>query len=199
MNKYLLIGLGNPGAEYKNTRHNVGFQLLDYFCHKMNATWSNDRFGWKAEFKIKGRLITCIKPDTYMNLSGKAVQFWLQKQNVELANALIILDDLNINFGTLRMRKNGSDGGHNGLKNIQETLQSKDYPRLRIGIGNNYQKGKQVHFVLGDWNEDEKKSLHLIFDACIEGMLTFVLAGADKGMNQLNGFTLDEKEKPKLS
>ncbi len=191
MNKYLVVGLGNPGSEYKNTRHNVGFQLLDYLANKVNAGWTGDRYGMRSDMKIKGRSITLIKPDTYMNLSGKAVQFWINKLNIEPQNALIILDDLNLPFGTLRMRKNGSDGGHNGLKNIQEILQSIEYPRLRIGIGNEYQKGKQINFVLGEWKKEEQISLDKIFNACSEGILQFALAGADKAMNQLNGFAIE--------
>ena len=190
MNKYLVIGLGNPGKEYQHTRHNVGFQLLDHFAEKVKASWSADRFGLRCDVKIKGRSITFIKPDTYMNLSGKAVQYWMAKLNIEPEQVLIILDDLNIGFGTLRMRKNGSDGGHNGLKNIQEVIQTKDYPRLRIGIGNNFQKGRQVNYVLGEWKPEEKKELNILFDACAEGILTFALAGVDKAMNQLNGFKM---------
>lgn len=194
MNKYLVIGLGNPGKEYQYTRHNVGFQLLDHFAEKVKASWSGDRFGLRCDVKIKGRSITFIKPDTYMNLSGKAVQYWMTKLNIEAQHILVILDDLNIGFGTLRMRKSGSDGGHNGLKNIQEIIQTNDYPRLRIGIGNNFQKGRQVNYVLGEWRPEEKKELNILFDACAEGILTFALTGVDKAMNQLNGFKMGNEE-----
>lgn len=186
MNKYLIVGLGNPGSEYQNTRHNVGFQLLDYLTGKVHAFWSPDRFGLRCDIKVKGRSITMIKPDTYMNLSGKAVAFWMQKLNLEPAQVMVILDDLNIPFGTLRMRKDGSDGGHNGLKSIEESIQSKAYARLRVGIGNNFPQGKQVNFVLAPWSNEEKKELAILFDRGAEGLIQWALAGIDLAMNQVN-------------
>ncbi|MEP7266476.1 MAG: aminoacyl-tRNA hydrolase [Saprospiraceae bacterium] len=195
MNKYLVVGLGNPGKEYENTRHNIGFLMLDYLVNQVKGTWNADRFGWRADIRIKGRSITLIKPDTYVNLSGKAVSFWMHKLNIEPQNTLVILDDLNIPFGTLRMRKNGSDGGHNGLKSIQESIPSKEYPRLRIGIGNNFPKGRQVNYVLGSWSAEEQKDLTKIYNACAEGILQFALAGPDKTMSKLNAFTLEEDDK----
>ena len=186
MNKFLIVGLGNPGGEYQNTRHNVGFQLLDYLTGKVNATWSSARFGMRCDIKVKGKAITMIKPDTYMNLSGKAVAFWMQKLNIEPQQVMVVLDDLNIPFGTLRMRKDGSDGGHNGLKSIQESILSKDYPRIRIGIGNNFAKGKQSNFVLGTWSPEEKKQLEPLFDRGAEGLIQWTLAGIELAMNQVN-------------
>lgn len=184
--KFLIVGLGNPGSEYQDTRHNVGFQLLDHLIHTVNGNWSSDRFGWRCDIKIKGRSLTLIKPDTYMNLSGKAVAFWMQKLKIEPPQVLAILDDLNIPFGTLRLRKEGSDGGHNGLKSIQESIQSKAYARLRIGIGNDFQKGKQSNFVLGRWTTEEKKILDPLFLKGSEGILEFALGGIELAMNKVN-------------
>lgn len=192
MMKYLIVGLGNPGVEYQNTRHNVGFQLLDFFVDKVNGTWSPDRFGRRCDIKIKGKSATLIKPDTYMNLSGSAILFWMQKLNLEPDRIMVVLDDLNIPFGTLRMRKNGSDGGHNGLKSIQESIQSKEYPRLRIGIGNNFPKGKQSNFVLGPWSKEELKLLEPIFLKGTEGIIQFILAGIELAANEVNKKTNDE-------
>lgn len=184
--KFLIVGLGNPGAEYQNTRHNVGFQILDYMVHKVKAEWQPDRFGHRCDIKVKGKSLTLLKPDTYMNLSGKAVAFWMQKLKIEPAHLMVILDDLNIPFGTLRMRKDGSDGGHNGLKSIQESILSKDYPRLRIGIGNNFPKGHQAHFVLSLWSSDEKKLLEALFLKGSEGLIQWSLAGIELAMNMVN-------------
>ncbi|MEP7322604.1 MAG: aminoacyl-tRNA hydrolase, partial [Saprospiraceae bacterium] len=186
MMKYLIVGLGNPGVEYQDTRHNVGFQLLDFFVNKVNGAWSPDRFGRRCDIKIKGKSATLIKPDTYMNLSGSAISYWMQKLNLEPDRIMVVLDDLNIPFGTLRMRKNGSDGGHNGLKSIQESIQSKEYPRLRIGIGNNFPKGKQSNFVLGSWSKEELKLLEPIFLKGTEGIIQFMLAGIDLAANEVN-------------
>lgn len=184
--KFLIVGLGNPGSEYQNTRHNVGFQLLDFLVQKVNANWNPDRFGLRCDIKVKGKSLTLIKPDTYMNLSGKAVAFWMNKLKLEPAQVLVILDDLNIPFGTLRMRKEGSDGGHNGLKSIEECILSKAYPRLRVGLGNDFSKGKQSNFVLGSWTEEEKKQLAPLFLKAAEGIIQFALAGIDIAANEVN-------------
>lgn len=184
--KFLIVGLGNPGSEYALTRHNVGFQLLDYLCNKVNAQWGSDRFGLRTDIKIKGRSLVLIKPDTYMNLSGKAVLFWMQKLKLHPEQVLILLDELHLPFGKMRMRKEGSDGGHNGLKSIEEHLQSRAYPRLRIGIGKDFPKGRQSDYVLGNWTKEELKELEKVFDLGVEGILEFALAGIDRAMNKVN-------------
>lgn len=184
--KFLIVGLGNPGNEYALTRHNVGFQLLDYLCNKVNAQWVSDRFGMRTDLKIKGRSLVLIKPDTYMNLSGKAVLFWMQKLKLHPEQVLIILDELHLPFGKMRMRKEGSDGGHNGLKSIEEHLQSRAYPRLRIGIGKDFPKGRQSDYVLGTWTKDELRELEKVFALGAEGILEFALAGIERAMNKVN-------------
>ena len=184
--KFLVVGLGNPGNEYTLTRHNVGFQLLDYLCTKVTASWSPDRFGLRTDIKIKGRNLVLIKPDTYMNLSGKAVLFWMNKLKLYPEQVLVILDELHLPFGKMRLRKDGSDGGHNGLKSIEEHLQSRAYPRLRIGIGKDFPKGKQSEYVLGNWTKEELKELEKVFDRGAEGILEFALAGIDRAMNKVN-------------
>ena len=155
MDKYLIVGLGNPGAEYDQTRHNTGFMVLDAFANAVGATFDDRRYGFVAETSLKGRKLFLLKPTTYMNLSGNAVRYWVNKLKLPLENVIVICDDLNLPFGTLRMRKKGSDGGHNGLKNIQELLETQEYPRIRIGIGNDFQKGRQVDFVIGPMSAEE--------------------------------------------
>lgn len=184
--KFLVVGLGNPGSEYAFTRHNIGFQLLDFICDKVKASWEPARFGYKAELRIKGKTVVLIKPDTYMNLSGKAVLFWMQKLKLYPEQVLIVLDELHLPLGKLRMRKDGSDGGHNGLKSIEESLQSKAYPRLRVGIGKDFPKGRQSDYVLGAWTPEEKKELEPIFAKGAEGILEFALAGIERAMNKVN-------------
>ncbi|MDT8347859.1 MAG: aminoacyl-tRNA hydrolase, partial [Flavobacteriaceae bacterium] len=147
MKKYLIVGLGNPGADYEFTRHNVGFKALDYFAESQSAPFEAARFGKLATTSIKGRKMFLLKPDTYMNLSGKAVVFWQKQENIPLENTLIITDDLNLDFGVLRLKAKGSAGGHNGLQNIQDILQAQAYPRLRVGIGNRFSRGRQVDYV----------------------------------------------------
>jgi PTH1 family peptidyl-tRNA hydrolase len=159
MSKYLIVGLGNIGAEYENTRHNIGFKVLDYIAQENNLKFTTDRLADVTEFKFKGRILILIKPSTYMNLSGKAVNYWLQARNISTENLLVITDDIALPFGTLRLKGKGSDGGHNGLKNIQETLSTTEYARLRFGVGNEFSKGKQVDYVLGEWSEADKKLL----------------------------------------
>ncbi|MEY5040992.1 MAG: hypothetical protein RLZZ414_531, partial [Bacteroidota bacterium] len=165
--KYLIVGLGNIGQEYTETRHNIGFKILDAFAKASNIFFTQDRFGQTTQFKYKGRTLILLKPDTYMNLSGKAVQFWMQKENIPISNILIITDDLSLPFGKLRIRTKGSDGGHNGLKNIIECLQTNEFPRLRFGIANDFDKGKQINYVLGNWNSNELEIMPSRIDLCM--------------------------------
>lgn len=181
--KYLITGLGNIGYEYDGTRHNIGFEAVDYLCKNLEGSWRNDHHGELAEVKFKGRTLILLKPNTYMNLSGKAIRYWLQKEKIPVENSVTILDDLNLEFGKQRLRAKGSDGGHNGLKNIQEILGTDVYPRLRIGIGNSFSKGKQVNFVLGKWTEDEKAELERMLEKATDVVKTFVTIGLERAMN----------------
>ena len=183
---YLIAGLGNIGQEYSDTRHNAGFMVLDAWAQTSNTVFTTQRYGDVAEVSFKGRKITLLKPSTYMNLSGNAVRYWMTKLKLPVENLLVICDDLNIPFGTLRMRKKGSDGGHNGLKNIQELLGTQDYARIRVGIGNDFQKGGQVDFVLGKLDGEELKAMPEMCAKVIEGAKSFVFAGADRAMNSFN-------------
>lgn len=183
---YLIAGLGNIGAEYADTRHNVGFMTLDAWADAAGVTFQTQRYGDVAEISFKGRKLTLLKPSTYMNLSGNAVRYWMNKLNIPVESILVICDDLNLPFGTLRMRKKGSDGGHNGLKNIQELLGTQDYPRIRIGIGNNFQKGGQVNFVIGSMTDEEKAAMPEICNSVISGIKDFVTIGPDRAMNIFN-------------
>ena len=184
--KYLIVGLGNIGEEYSTTRHNMGFMVLDAWAQASNVVFQSDRYGSTAEVSFKGRKFTLLKPSTYMNLSGKAVVYWVQKLKVPLENVLIICDDLNLPFGTLRMRKEGSDGGHNGLKNIRECLGTMKYARIRIGIGNNFSRGQQVNFVIGPLSDEEKALVPEISENVIAGIKDFSTIGPDRAMNTLN-------------
>ena len=186
---YLVVGLGNIGSEYAKTRHNMGFMVLDAWVQASNTLFSTERYGDVAEISVKGRKITLLKPSTYMNLSGNAVRYWMQKLNVPIENILVICDDLNIPFGSLRMRKKGSDGGHNGLKNIQELIGSQNYCRIRVGIGNEFQQGGQIDFVLGKLSEEQEKQMPQISEKVIQGIKDFVLAGPDRAMNSFNAKT----------
>ena len=183
---YLIAGLGNIGQEYSDTRHNAGFMVLDAWAQASNTVFTTQRYGDVAEVSFKGRKITLLKPSTYMNLSGNAIRYWMTKLKLPVENLLVICDDLNIPFGTLRMRKKGSDGGHNGLKNIQELLGTQDYARIRVGIGNDFQKGGQVDFVLGKLDGEELKAMPEICAKVIEGAKSFVFCGADRAMNSFN-------------
>ena len=184
--KYLIVGLGNIGAEYAHTRHNIGFDIADAFAQKHNAVFSSDRYADMAQVKMKGKSITLIKPTTYMNLSGKALRYWMQEFKIDLQNVLVLVDDLALPYGTLRMRGNGSDAGHNGLKNINEVMLTQNYPRLRFGIGNDFPKGRQVEFVLGKWDDTESKALPELLSKCVEACECFVLQGLPKAMNLYN-------------
>ena len=181
--KYLITGLGNIGYEYDGTRHNIGFEAVDFLCKSLEGSWHGDHHGELAEVKYKGRTLILLKPNTYMNLSGKAVRYWLQKEKILVENSLVILDDLNLEFGKQRLRAKGSDGGHNGLKHIQEVLATDAYPRLRIGIGDNFSKGKQFNYVLGKWSEGEKAELPRILEKAAEVVKTFVTIGLERAMN----------------
>jgi PTH1 family peptidyl-tRNA hydrolase len=186
MKKYLLIGLGNIGEEYENTRHNVGFQSLNKLSEKQNFSFETQKLGDLGSFRIKGRSVLCLKPSTYMNLSGKSVKYWMEKEKIPLENILVITDDLNLPFGTLRLKTKGSDGGHNGLKDIQNSLQTVNYNRLRIGVGSEFNKGRQVDYVLGKWHEEEKRALPERLDRVNELITSFVLAGVKITMNEYN-------------
>lgn len=184
--KFLIVGLGNPGDQYHNTRHNVGFKALDFVAKQANAFFSTDRYGEITKFNYKGKAIFLLKPNTFMNLSGSAVNYWIKKENIPLSNLLVITDDLNLNTGTLRMKKKGSDGGHNGLKNIQEILMTSVYPRLRIGVGNQFSKGKQVDYVLGEWSKEEELILEEKISQINEMVLGFCFSGIVNTMNNFN-------------
>ena len=187
MKKFLIVGLGNIGAEYVNTRHNIGFKILDYFANQENISFQTVKLGEIAEFKSKGRTILLLKPNTFMNLSGKAVKYWLEKENIDKENLLVITDDLNLSFGSIRIKAKGSDGGHNGLKNIQLLLNSAEYPRFRFGISDAFKKGKQVDYVLGEWSLEEKESLKERYSMSSEIIKSFVFAGLNSTMNLYNG------------
>jgi PTH1 family peptidyl-tRNA hydrolase len=187
MKKYLIVGLGNIGAEYANTRHNVGFKVLDHFIADEDTQFETVKLGDIAKVRVKGRTIILLKPSTYMNLSGKAVRHWLTKEKIPIENLLIVTDDLNLPFGTLRLKTKGSDGGHNGLKDIQDKLQTIKYNRFRFGISDSFSKGKQVDYVLGEWNKDEAAKLPERLDRSKEAIISFVLSGISETMNRYNG------------
>lgn len=185
--KFLIVGLGNIGAEYVNTRHNIGFKVVDYLAKKESLTFETVKLGTLAEYKFKGRTFLLLKPNTYMNLSGKAVHYWMEKEKIAIENILVITDDLNISFGTIRIRKKGSDGGHNGLKNIQTILNTTEYARFRFGISDEFKKGKQIDYVLGDWNEIEKEKLPERLEVASEIIKSFGTAGLENTMTTFNG------------
>lgn len=184
--KYLIIGLGNIGDEYANTRHNIGFKVLDALVKASNTLFRSDRLADVAEIKEKGRTLVLIKPTTYMNLSGKAVNYWMQKEKIGIENVFVIVDDLAIPFGSIRIRKKGSDGGHNGLKNINETLKSSEYARLRFGVGSNFPKGAQIDYVLSEWNKEENEKLPEFIEKATKAIKEFPLIGIDRVMNTYN-------------
>ena len=185
--KYLIVGLGNIGEEYAGTRHNIGFMMLDAFADALNATWADKRYGFVAKCRVKNAEMVLLKPTTYMNLSGNAVRYWLQQEKIPVENMLVLVDDLNLPFGTIRIRKQGSNGGHNGLGNIQSVLGTENYARLRFGIGNNFSRGAQCNFVLGKWTEEEQKLLPERLKITSEIIPSFCLQGMDRTMNLYNG------------
>lgn len=187
MNKYLIVGLGNIGAEYVDTRHNIGFKAVDYLANEANQSFQTAKLGDIAEIRVKNKILLLLKPNTYMNLSGKAVKYWMEKENITPDRILVITDDLNLPFGTIRMKGKGSDGGHNGLKNIQALLETTQYPRLRFGISDDFAKGKQVDYVLGDWSSEEINQLKERLQLTAEAVKEFALAGLNNAMNKYNG------------
>lgn len=186
MSKYLIVGLGNIGSEYANTRHNVGFRALDALAAAADTTFTSDRYGSVCQLRHKGRTMILLKPSTYMNLSGNAVRYWMQKERIEQPEILVVVDDIALPFGTIRIRKNGSDGGHNGLKHINETLQNQEYARLRFGIGGDFPKGFQIDYVLGQWTLDEEKLMPPLLETTIKAVQCFATQGIDKTMNFFN-------------
>ncbi|MBR5499336.1 MAG: aminoacyl-tRNA hydrolase [Bacteroidales bacterium] len=183
---YLIVGLGNIGVEYANTRHNMGFMVLDAWAQASNILFESGRYGSTATISFKGRKFTLLKPSTYMNLSGKAVRYWMNELKIPLENLLVLSDDLNIPFGTLRLRKNGSAGGHNGLTNINELIGTQEYARIRLGIGNEFGRGQQVGYVLGELNKEEQEQMPDICKRTIEGIKAWATIGPDRAMNIVN-------------
>ena len=183
---YLVVGLGNIGAEYANTRHNMGFMVLDAWAQASNISFESGRYGSTATISFKGRKFHLLKPSTYMNLSGKAVRYWMNELKIPVENLMVISDDLNIPFGTLRLRKNGSAGGHNGLTNINELIGTQDYARIRVGIGNDFGRGQQVGYVLGELSKDEVEQMADISKRVIDGVKAWATIGPDRAMNTVN-------------
>lgn len=184
--KYLIVGLGNAGAEYDDTRHNIGFEVVDHLANQFEVEFKDGRLGFTTSFKHKGRTFHLLKPTTFMNRSGKAVLYWITKHNLKPENLLVVLDDLNIKFGKVRLKGKGKDGGHNGLKDINQVLGSQNYSRLRVGIGNDFPKGRQVDYVLGKWTDKEQKELPEIIKHCADGVLSYGTIGLAHSMNKVN-------------
>lgn len=189
MSKFLIIGLGNVGSEYAHTRHNIGFDVVTAFVLKHEAQFKTARLADVAEVKWKGKIFICIKPSTYMNLSGKAVKYWLDHENIPVERSLTVVDDLALPLDKLRLRKSGSDAGHNGLQDVQQTLGTDAYPKLRFGIGNDYPKGMQVEFVLSQWRKEEIPIVKLKIDKCVEIIESFATIGIDKTMSMVNNLS----------
>lgn len=192
MSKYLFIGLGNIGAEYANTRHNIGFDVINAFVLKHGGSFKVDTLAYVAEVKYKGKQVVCICPTTYMNLSGRAFKFWLDKTKVPLENTLTIVDDLALPLEKIRLRPSGTDAGHNGLKDIQNILGTDNYPKLRFGIGNNYPKGMQADFVLSKWTKAEERVVLLKIEKCIEILESFIAAGIEQTMTSYNNISIKQ-------
>lgn len=184
--KYLIVGLGNIGAEYAETRHNIGFKVADTLAGETGTVFGSERYGAVASLRHRGREVLLLKPSTYMNLSGKAVRYWMQKERIPIEHVFVVVDDIALPFGTLRIRKNGSDGGHNGLKSIAECLGGQNYARLRFGIGGDFPRGTQVDYVLGEWTAEEKTLLPEALKTAAEAVLAFVSDGPDRAMNRFN-------------
>lgn len=187
MKKFLIAGLGNIGEAYENTRHNIGFKIVDFLAQNENVSFETAKLGAIARFSVKGRTLILLKPSTFMNLSGKAVKYWLEKENIPIENLLVITDDLNLPFGTIRIKTKGSDGGHNGLKDIQNQLNTITYNRFRFGISNEFGKGGQVNYVLGEWDEDERQKLTERLQKSAEAIKSFAMSGITNTMNTYNG------------
>ncbi|MEO5572648.1 MAG: aminoacyl-tRNA hydrolase [Bacteroidia bacterium] len=184
--KFLIVGLGNIGEEYSNTRHNIGFDIADALAKSAGAFFSSDRLAYKCEFRFKGKNVTLIKPTTYMNLSGKAVNYWLQQEKISSEHLMVITDDIALPFGTIRIRAKGSDGGHNGLSSLIESLNTTTFARLRFGIGNEFNKGGQVDYVLGKWNKEEQNILAERSEISVEAVKSFISIGLARTMNAYN-------------
>jgi PTH1 family peptidyl-tRNA hydrolase len=184
--KYLIAGLGNIGGEYENTRHNIGFDVVDVLAKQFDAAFKTETLGDLASFRHKGRTFILLKPSTYMNRSGKAVRYWMQKENIKPENLLVVLDDLQLPFGRMRLRPNGSDGGHNGLKDINQTFGNNNYARLRMGIGDDFHKGQQVNFVLGKWSSEERENLKPFLEKACDCIKSFGTIGMAHTMNTFN-------------
>ena len=184
--KYLIVGLGNIGAEYRNTRHNIGFMVLDALAKASNLVFADGRYGATTTLSVKGRQLILLKPSTYMNLSGNAVRYWMQKENISLENVLIIVDDIALPFGAIRLRGKGADGGHNGLKNIAQCVQSSNYTRLRFGVGSDFPKGMQVDYVLGHPSDEDLQILPERTEVAIEAIKAFCLSGLSFAMTNFN-------------
>ena len=190
MSKFLIAGLGNTGNEYAHTRHNIGFDVVQAFVQKHGGAFRLDRLAYVAEIKWKGKIFVCICPTTFMNLSGRAFKYWMDKEKIQLEHTLTIVDDLSLPLDKLRLRAGGSSAGHNGLKDIQETLGTDQYPKLRFGIGNSYPKGMQVDFVLGKWQADEKEIVQLKIQTCVSVIENFATIGIDKTMTEVNKLSI---------
>lgn len=184
--KYLIVGIGNIGFEYKNTRHNIGFSVLDALAEKAGIAFKEERYGARAQYKFKGRIFELLKPNTYVNLSGKAVNYWLQKEKIPQSKLLVVVDDLALPFGTLRLKAKGSDGGHNGLKDINAVLGNQNYARLRFGIGDTFARGQQVDYVLGKWEKQEHEHLPMLIDKSIQIIQSFGTIGIARTANSFN-------------
>ena len=187
MKKFLIVGLGNIGPKYHNTRHNIGFKILDAYAAEKGETWSTEKLGDLAQLKVRGKTVILLKPNTYMNLSGKAVKYWMQKEKIRQENILVVTDDLNLDFGTIRVKTKGSDGGHNGLKDIQNQLMTTNYNRFRFGIGDRFSKGKQIDYVLGEWDSEEEKDMPERLDISCKVIESFIASGITNTMNAYNG------------
>ena len=187
MKKFLIVGLGNIGPKYEETRHNIGFKVLDQLAEEEKVIFETVKLGDRAEFKFKGRTFVLLKPSTFMNLSGKAVNYWMQKEKILLDHLMIVTDDLNLPFGTLRIKTKGSDGGHNGLKDVQAQLNTSKYIRFRFGISDKFSKGNQIDYVLGEWNEEERNELPERLKTASEAIRAFGTAGINNTMNEFNG------------
>ncbi len=192
MSKFLITGLGNIGIEYAHTRHNIGFDVVDAFALKHGGFFQSSRLADVAEIKWKGKIFICIKPTTFMNLSGRAVKYWLDKEKISIENSLTIVDDLALPLDKLRLRKSGSDAGHNGLRDIQNILGTDEYPKLRFGIGNNFPKGMQVEYVLSKWYKEEIPIVKIKIEKCLEVIESFAATGIDKTMSLVNNLSFTE-------
>lgn len=195
MVKYLIVGLGNVGSEYAHTRHNIGFDVVMAFVTKHGGSLRQDRLAYVADVRWKGKIFVCVCPTTYMNLSGKAVKYWMDKEKIPTENVLVIVDDVAIPLEKLRLRGGGSDGGHNGLKSLQESLGTTEYPKLRFGIGNNYPKGMQSAFVLGKWAKEEEPLVKKKIEVCVEVIETIATAGLANAMNKYNNLEIRYEDK----